>query len=49
VPAIKKAKDCGAIIHLFYHPSSVHTKLLDEVDELHEITEELINKSKLLK
>ena len=42
VPAIKKAKDYGAIVHLFYHPSSVHNELLDEVDELHVISKELI-------
>ncbi|MBI2630091.1 NYN domain-containing protein [Candidatus Pacearchaeota archaeon] len=46
VPAIKKAKDCGTIIHLYYHPSSVHNELLDEVDELHEINEDLINECK---
>ncbi|MEK6913416.1 MAG: NYN domain-containing protein [Nanoarchaeota archaeon] len=44
IPAIKKAKDCGAIIHLFYHPKSVHNEMLDEVDELHILSEELINK-----
>ncbi len=42
IPAIKKAKDYGAIVHLFYHPSSVHTELIDEVDELHTISEDLI-------
>ncbi len=42
IPAIKKAKDCGVIVHLFYHPSSVHNELLDEVDELHIISEDLI-------
>jgi len=49
VPAIKKAKSCGAIVHLFYHPDSVHNRLLDEVDELHIISDELINKCKLEK
>lgn len=43
IPAIKKAKDNGTIVHLYYHPSSVHNEILDEVDELHEITFELIN------
>ena len=42
IPAIKKAKDCGVIVHLFYHPSSVHNELLDEVDELRIISEDLI-------
>ncbi len=46
VPAIKKAKNCGAVVHLFYHPESVHNELLDEIDELHPIDEELINKCK---
>ncbi|MEK6792543.1 MAG: NYN domain-containing protein [Nanoarchaeota archaeon] len=48
VPAIKKAKDYGAIVHLFYHPSSVHNELLDEVDELHIISKELIENCKKL-
>ena len=47
VPAIKKAKDYGIIVHLYYHPSSVHNEILDEVDELHEINEELINSCKI--
>lgn len=47
IPAIKKAKDYGIIIHLYYHPSSVHNEILDEVDELHEINEELINNCKI--
>lgn len=47
VPAIKKAKDCGAIIHLYYHPSAKHDELLDEIDELHSITREFIDKIKL--
>jgi len=47
IPAIKKAKDYGIITHLYYHPSSVHNEILDEVDELHEITQELIDKWKI--
>ena len=46
IPAIKKAKDYGAIVHLYYHPSSVHNELLDEVDELHVISKELIENCK---
>lgn len=46
VPAIKKAKDCGAIVHLFCHQKSVHNEILDEVDEFHLISEELISKCK---
>lgn len=45
VPAIKKAKAYGAIVHLFYHPESVHHEILDEIDELHVISNELINES----
>ncbi|MEK6928318.1 MAG: NYN domain-containing protein [Nanoarchaeota archaeon] len=47
IPTIKKAKDYGVIIHLFYHPSSVHNELLDEVDELHEIKQELVDSCKI--
>lgn len=47
VPAVKKAKDCGAIVHLYYHDSSVHTAILDEIDEGHIITQELIDKCKI--
>jgi len=43
VPAVKKAKDYGSVVHLYYNPDSVHTQLLDEVDELHPITEKLIS------
>ncbi len=46
VPAIKRAKGKGVIVHLFYHPSSVHNQILDEVDELHVIDKELIDKCK---
>jgi len=35
--AIKKAKDYGAIVHLFYHDEAVHNELLDEIDEIHDI------------
>lgn len=47
VPSIKKAKDYGAIVHLFYHPKSVHNEILDEIDELHIINEEFISKIKI--
>ncbi|MAG01858.1 NYN domain-containing protein [Candidatus Pacearchaeota archaeon] len=46
IPAIKMAKDHDKIVHLFYHPSSVHNALLDEVDELHPITKDLIERWK---
>ncbi len=46
VPAIKTAKDNDIIVHLFYHPSSVHNELLDEIDELHVISKELIDNCK---
>ena len=41
VPAIKKAKEYGVIVHLFYHKNSVHNQILDEVDERHEINKEI--------
>ncbi len=47
IPAIINAKSYGVIIHLFYHPSSVHNDLLDHVDERYEINSELINKIKV--
>lgn len=47
VPAIKKAKDYGIIVHLYYHPSSIHNEILDNVDERHEINEGLINRCKI--
>ena len=47
VPAIKKAKSYGAIVHLYYHPSSVHNEILDEVDELHPIKKDLIDSCKM--
>ncbi len=42
VPAIRKAKQYGVIVHLFYHQNSVHNQILDEVDERYEINEEII-------
>ncbi len=48
VPAIKKAKECRVIVHLFYHKNSIHNQILDEVDERHEITEKIINDCKNL-
>lgn len=42
IPAIEKAKNYGAIVHLFYHPTSVHNQLLDTVDELHSIDETFV-------
>jgi len=47
VPAVKKAKDYGAIVHLYYHPIKIHTELLNEMDELHPITTELIDRIRL--
>lgn len=44
VPAIKTAKDYDIIVHLFYHPSSVHNELLDEIDESHPISKDFIDK-----
>ena len=47
IPAIKRARDYGIIVHLYYHPSSVHNEILDEVDELHELNQEIIDCCKL--
>lgn len=46
VPAVKKAKDCGAVVHLMYHPDAVHNEILDEIDEPHIISEEFLNECK---
>jgi uncharacterized LabA/DUF88 family protein len=47
IPAIKKAKDFGAIIHLYYHTSNVKTELLNEIDESHPISQGFIDKIEL--
>jgi uncharacterized LabA/DUF88 family protein len=46
VPAVKRARESGAIIHLFYHPETVHNEILDHADDIHEITKEFIDKCK---
>jgi uncharacterized LabA/DUF88 family protein len=46
VPAIRAAKDQDVIVHLFYHTTSVHNELLDEIDEPHIIDNNFINKLK---
>ena len=40
IPSIKKAKDYGAITHIFCHKDAVHEKLLDEIDETHYLTKD---------
>ncbi len=47
VPVIRKAKRNQTLIYLIYHSESTHNELLDEADEIHEITENLINSCKL--
>ena len=47
IPAIKTAKDYDNIVHLYYHQSSVHNELLDEMDEIHLISKEFIDKCKV--
>ncbi len=42
VPAIERAKNSGAIVHLYYDPRTVHNQLLDVIDELHDINEEFL-------
>ncbi len=43
VPAVKRAKKYGRIVHLFYYPGTTHKNILDEVDETHEISGRLIS------
>jgi uncharacterized protein (TIGR00288 family) len=38
IPVIKKAKDYGAIVHLFGHEDSINRELLNEIDEFHPLT-----------
>ncbi len=47
VPAVRRAKKYGRIVHLYYYSSTVHKNILDEIDEAHEISEDLIMKCKL--
>lgn len=47
IPAIKKAKNYGVIVHLFHHPSRVHDELLDIVDESHILSENFLNKCRI--
>lgn len=47
VPAVKRAKDHGAIVHLYYHPSNIRTELLNEIDELHPLADDFIDKIRL--
>jgi uncharacterized LabA/DUF88 family protein len=46
VPAIKTAKDQDVVVHLYYHPSSVHNELLDEIDEPHIVDKNFIDELK---
>jgi uncharacterized LabA/DUF88 family protein len=48
-PAVQDAKDADVLVNLVYHPSSFHDELYDACDERVEITQDLINKSRLIK
>jgi uncharacterized LabA/DUF88 family protein len=37
IPAIRKAKDFGAVVHLFCNKNSVNKELLYAVDEVHDL------------
>lgn len=43
IPAIKRAKNYGAIVHLVAHKGSVNKEMLQEVDEFYDLNEEFIN------
>lgn len=47
IPAIKRAKSYGAIVHLFYHKDSVNKEMLWEVDEFHILDEDFLSDCKL--
>ncbi|MBU3923609.1 MAG: NYN domain-containing protein [Nanoarchaeota archaeon] len=43
VPAIRKAKDCGIIVHLVCDRNSAHNELMDIVDEIHELNLDFVS------
>jgi len=47
IPAIHRAKDYGAIVHLFCNMKKINRELLDEVDEIHKITYSFIQPLKI--
>lgn len=49
IPAIRKAKDYGTIVHLFCNKNKVNNRLLYEVDELHNLTFSFIQDLKIEK
>lgn len=48
IPAIQKAKDCGAIVHLFCNKKKINRELLEEVDEIRPLTYSFIQQFKRL-
>ena len=49
IPAIQKAKNHGAIVHLFAHEDSLNSELLKEIDEFHILNREFIENCKLIR
>ena len=47
IPAIKKAKDHGAVIHLFAQEGSLNKEILSEIDEIHYITKDFLEDCKI--
>ena len=45
VPAVEACKEEGAIIRLYYHPTSISDELLNVCDERYEIDKVLIRSS----
>jgi len=43
IPAIKRAKGYGAIVHLVAHKESVNNEILQETDEIHNLNVKFIN------
>jgi len=48
VQAVEAVKDAGVLVQLWYTRNSVHNELIDAVDEYFPVTQELIDKVKLL-
>lgn len=47
IPAIEKAKDYGAIVHLFAHDKSINRALIGKVDEFYPLDKSILEDCKL--
>lgn len=49
IPVIQKAKNYGAIVHLFAHKDSINKEMLEEIDEFHNLNMEFLKDCQLEK